>query len=115
MTIPNVEPCKDNPLDDPELLHLPRNKSEGHLPKIALATGGLDALECLLRKIGISDSEFTNPDYDGRVNLYAGRAGTDRYDVSVNFGNRFPLTCLGLSPRPSRLRFRRVRRSPNGS
>jgi len=73
-----------------------KGRAEGHLPRIALSTGGLDALECLLLKIGIAKSEFTTPDEDGRVNLFAGRGGTDQYADSVDFGAIFPLPDLSL-------------------
>jgi hypothetical protein len=95
VTIPTVTPCVDNALDA-ELTRLPASQAEGHLPKIALSTGGLDALECLLRKIGIADSEFTNPDSPGRVNLYAGRGGTNEYTASFDYGALFPLSEIGL-------------------
>jgi hypothetical protein len=67
-------------------LRLPRNKGEGHIPKMALTTGEKDALECLLRKVGISESEFTPESGDGRVNLFAGSGGTSSYDASLNGG-----------------------------
>ena len=95
VTVPSVSACRDNPVAA-ELTRLPKNKAEGHLPRIALSTGGLDALECLLLKIGIDKSEFTTPDEDGRVNLFAGRGGTDQYADSVDFGAIFPLPDLSL-------------------
>jgi hypothetical protein len=41
-----------------------------HLPKIAISTGDVDAMECVLRGIGIADSEFTVPSGSGRIQMY---------------------------------------------
>ena len=67
----DVAPCVDNVLPM-GTARLPRNQSEGNIPLTAISTGRVDTLECLLRKIGISDSEFTNPGGTGRMRVYQG-------------------------------------------
>jgi hypothetical protein len=77
-----VDSCTENAVPQ-GTLKLPSNQSQGDMPMIAVSTGSQDALECLLRKLGIDDEEFTNPDFGGRVNLLQGYAGADRYDEAL--------------------------------
>jgi hypothetical protein len=56
-------------------IHLPQNQGEGDIPKIAIATGAVDAVECVLSKMGVATSEFTNPGGSGRINFYLGLDG----------------------------------------
>src|SRR5436190_911922 len=51
---------------------LPKNKTEGDIPKMALTTGSGDSLECLIRKLGIDDPEVTTEAGTGRVHFYTG-------------------------------------------
>ena len=90
VTVTTVAACADTALPN-DMIRLPRNQSEGHLPKIALTTGGVDALECLLRKIGISDSEFTPESGSGRVNFFAGIDGTNKFNAALGGANFTPV------------------------
>jgi hypothetical protein len=69
--IPFVAPCTDTQLE-PGMARLPRSQREGDLPRIAMATGGSDALECLLKKLGIDESEFTSDAGSGSIHVYSG-------------------------------------------
>jgi CSLREA domain-containing protein len=47
----------------------------GEIPRIAIVTGGVDAVECVLRDAGVADSEFTEPSNSGSINFYTGTSG----------------------------------------
>ena len=89
VTMPTIAACAENALADPELTRLPKNHTEGDIPKIALTTGGADPLECLLRKIGIDDAEISNSSGDGRVHLFHGSGGSSRFTSAIQGGASF--------------------------
>ena len=71
IVVSTVTACANTPLTTDQT-RFPRNHTEGDIPKIALKTGDSDSPECVLRKMGIDDAEFTNPDGGGRIELYRG-------------------------------------------
>jgi hypothetical protein len=78
--IPNVAACTTTtlPVSGASQLRLPRSKAEGDIPLTAVVTGANDAIECVLRKIGISDLEFSNATNfggTGRINFYTAAMG----------------------------------------
>jgi hypothetical protein len=82
ITIQNVPQCTDTALTA-EQTHLPKNQSEGNMPDIAISTGRADALECLVRKLGIDDAEIGTDGSAGKIHLYAdknaGGVGADSF------------------------------------
>lgn len=62
---------------------LPRSMTDGlavNIPRIAISTGEIDAMECVFSKMGIATTEFSDPGADGgaapRVHLYRGGNGS---------------------------------------
>lgn len=81
--IPEVKACETNALPT-ELTRLPRNHDEGDIPLTALVTGSADPMECVLRKIGVDDTEFAaldslgQPDKPGaRIHMFKSFSGAD--------------------------------------
>jgi len=104
LVIPSVQPCVETKLDA-EQTRLPRNKTEGDIPRMALiAGGGGDQLECFPRRLGIDDAEFTTSAGDGSIHLYGSFASTrnsaiSHFDTSLNGGAELPMdTELWASP-----------------
>lgn len=85
--IANVPKCVSTALDAGQT-RLPRNRNEGSIPRIALATGAADPLQCLLKKIGIDESEFGIAGSDARIHLYAG-GGFDDSGTPRNASSSF--------------------------
>lgn len=62
------------------VLNMPANHNEGDIPMIAISTGAVDALECVLLDMGIAPTEFTddngtvNP--GGHIHLYKGSSAS---------------------------------------
>ena len=67
VAIPSTTACTNTQFST----RMPQTQAEGDIPKIAIATGSVDQVECVLRKVGIADSEFTDPSGTGRVNLFS--------------------------------------------
>ena len=70
----NVAACQELPLPMADT-RLPRDRTEGDLPRIAISTGRADALECLPLKLGISPTEITTPAAGGRIQMYTNPVG----------------------------------------
>jgi hypothetical protein len=69
--------CQDNMVKDklmlPKSVNSPPNSS---LPDIAISTGGLDSLECLLTRIGVDSSEYTSGGGNGgHIHIFQGGVG----------------------------------------
>jgi hypothetical protein len=68
-TVSVTASCGANSVPD-KTLEMPKTHAEGDMPRIAIMTGAFDPVECVLRKIGIADSEFTDPGGGGYINFY---------------------------------------------
>jgi hypothetical protein len=83
-TLPSVTRCMDNPQPD-KMLRLPRNRSEGDIPNIAISTGEADTLECLLRRIGVDASEYVpGASEAGSVHIFQGSPANDNDAPNTN-------------------------------
>ncbi|CAN5712133.1 hypothetical protein BH11MYX1_BH11MYX1_39690 [soil metagenome] len=75
LTIPSVACCATTVLTAAQS-HLPRDRVgaagdlRSDIPLVAVSTGDVDTLHCVLRKAGIADTEFSNPNGAGRIQFY---------------------------------------------
>lgn len=58
--------------------------TDDNIPLIAVATGNIDPGECVLRKVGIADSQFSDPGGSGRIQFFTGtRSAGAEIDAST--------------------------------
>lgn len=83
MTLDEAAACNTTAVPHTET-RLPRSSDDGlaaNIPRIAISTGSIDAMECVFFKMGVSSQEFVNGAEDasgGRVHLYSGGSGSNR-------------------------------------
>ena len=65
--------CGTNPA---VTLRMPRNQGEGDIPLTAISTGQIDPMECVLLKMGVDPTEFTDPTGGGRIQMYKGNGSS---------------------------------------
>jgi hypothetical protein len=77
--------------DRDKVLRLPRNGKEGDMPHVAVTTGGCDQLECLLRGMGVDDSEFVPGNSTaGHIHMFQGSGGGGGFSLgSFNANTTF--------------------------
>jgi hypothetical protein len=93
ITVPSVTQCTITPVDK-TLTSLPTRQDMGStmdaIPLLALSTGAVDAMECVLRKMGIEDSQFSNAGGTGRIQFYR--------DNGASCTNGGTSACTGTTP-----------------
>jgi hypothetical protein len=74
----SITACQTNTLASH--LTLPSTRAQGNIPRFAIDTGAVDAMECVLLKMGIAQSEFADPALSGgvptaaqRIHMYEGQ------------------------------------------
>ena len=76
VVLPEILPCQDNRLTDPQLTRLPRNRREGDLPRVAVTTGQCDGLVCTVSKLGVDPGELGVMGQDRAITFFAGNSGS---------------------------------------
>jgi hypothetical protein len=98
------------------VLRMPRNQTEGDIPLTAISTGDVDAIECVLLKMGVDAAEFVaySGTATGRIQLYQGNGavassggttppettlmGTSTTTGTYNNYDQVILPCWGVDP-----------------
>jgi hypothetical protein len=101
ITIPSVPACGGTIELTSAQTRLPRRQAEQDpmdaIPFMALATGAVDALECVFRKMGVEDSQFSNGEDGGggRIRFYRDTTTPGNPGASCRTGGG---SCQGTTP-----------------
>jgi len=93
LVIPATTACQNTALPA-NFAVMPQNQSQGDIPKIAIATGSADSVECVLMKMGMSQSEFTDPSGTGRINIFGG-GGAAGSGLTIDAGTPTQASLMG--------------------
>jgi hypothetical protein len=94
-TVNIAKSCAANSVAD-GTLRLPRKRSEGDMPQMAVLTGGCDDMGCFLTGIGIDPTEFDAPGGGARLDVYQG-SGLGGFGGAATLSNGTAGNCTNSS------------------
>lgn len=110
-TVPAAAACQTTALSTAlpaNPTRLPRTMTDGlavNIPRIAISTGQIDAMECVFEKMGVAATEFANPGATGtatqRVHLYRGGPSTTPRGARIDDATPHDATLYGALARLS--------------
>jgi hypothetical protein len=92
--------CGPNSVAD-GVVRLPKQRSEGDIPQMAVVTGGADDLGCFLRGIGLAPTEYGPPLSGGSLDVYQGVGGPGLTTGTAGVCDSTTSTCPLYASKPA--------------
>jgi hypothetical protein len=103
LTSISTKACQDNPIADKSLRLPSAGGANDTLPQFAISTGGADSMECLLKRVGVAETEYTSGSGgSGHIHIFQGGGSGSTAGPAMAGGS--PQSSVALWPSGMELR-----------